>query len=65
MRNGQRDGSAIAMGNGGGDGQRWRQWATAGVTMGDSNSSGTILMAVNGGGAMDDRTAATAQWQSP
>jgi hypothetical protein len=38
MRNGRRDGSAIAMGNSGSDGQRWRQWATAGVTMGDSDS---------------------------
>ncbi len=37
----------------------------AGVTMGDSNSSGTIPMAVNGGGAMDGRTAATAQLQLP
>jgi hypothetical protein len=35
----------------------------AGVTMGDSNSGGMILMAINGGGAMDGRTAATAQWQ--
>jgi hypothetical protein len=32
--------------------------------MGDGNSSGTIPMAVNGGGAMDGRTAATAQCQS-
>ncbi len=37
----------------------------AGVTMGDSDSSGMIPMAVNGGGAIDGRTAATAQWQSP
>ncbi len=35
----------------------------AGVTMGDSNSGGTIPMALNGGGAMDGRTAVTAQWQ--
>jgi hypothetical protein len=35
----------------------------AGVTMGDSNSSGMILMAVNGGGAMDGRMAVIAQWQ--
>jgi hypothetical protein len=53
MRNGQRDGSAIAMGDGGGDGQRWRRWAMPGVTMGDSNRGGTIPMAVNGSGAMD------------
>jgi hypothetical protein len=65
MRNGQRDGSAIAMGNGGSVGQRWRQWAMAGVTMGDSNSGGMILMAINGGGAMDSRTAVIAQWQLP
>ncbi len=37
----------------------------AGVTMGDSDSGDTIPMAINGGGAMDDRTAAIAQWQSP
>ncbi len=53
------------MGDGGGDGRQWRQWAMAGVTMGDSNSGGTILMAINGGGAMDGRMAAKAQWQSP
>jgi hypothetical protein len=61
MRNGWQDGSAITMGDGGGDGQWWQQWATAGVTMGDSNSGGTIPVAINGGGAMDGRTAATAQ----
>jgi hypothetical protein len=61
MRNGRWDGNAIAMGNGGGDGQWWRQWVTSGVTMGDSNSGSTNLMAVNGSGAMDGRTAATAQ----
>jgi hypothetical protein len=65
MRNGRRDGSAIAMGDGGSDGRRWRQWAMAGVTMGDSDSGDRILMAINGGGAMDDRTAAIAQWQLP
>jgi hypothetical protein len=64
MCNGQWDGSVVAMGNGGGDGQWWRQWAMVGVTMGDSNSGGTIPMAVNGGGAMDARTAATAHWLS-
>ncbi len=37
----------------------------AGVTMGDSDSGDRILMAINGGGAMDDRTAAIAQWQLP
>ncbi len=58
MRNGRRDGSTIAMGDGGGDGRRWQRRATAGVTMGDSNSNGMIPMAVNGGGAMDGRTAA-------
>ncbi len=31
----------------------------AGVAMGDSNSGGTIPMAINGGGAMDGRRAAT------
>ncbi len=36
----------------------------AGVTMGDRDSGGTIPMAVNGGGAMDGRRAATGQWQS-
>jgi hypothetical protein len=46
MRNGWQDGSAIVMGNGGGDGQWWRQWATAGVTIGDSNSGSMILMAL-------------------
>ncbi len=65
MRNGWQDGSAIMMGSGGSDGQRWRQWAMAGVTMGDSYSGGTIPMAVNGGGAMDGRMAGTAQWQLP
>jgi hypothetical protein len=46
--------------------RQWRQkWATAGVTMEDSNSGGTIPMAINGGGAMDGRIAATAQWQLP
>ncbi len=65
MRNGLRGDSAIEMGNGGSDGRRWQQWVTAGVTMGDNNSGGTIPMAVNGGDAMDGRTAATAQWQSP
>ncbi len=53
MCNGRRDGSAIAMGNSGGNGQWWRLWAKAGVTMGDSNSGGTIPMAINGSGAMD------------
>jgi hypothetical protein len=53
MRNGWGDGSAIAMGNGDSDGRRWRRWATAGVTIGDSNSDGTIPMAINGGDAMD------------
>jgi hypothetical protein len=57
MHNQQRDGSTIAMGDGDGDGQRWQQWAMAGVTMRDSNSGGTIPMAVNGGGAMDGRMA--------
>ncbi len=38
--------TAAVMGNGGGD-------ATAGVTIGDSDSVRTIPMAVNGGGAMD------------
>jgi hypothetical protein len=61
MRNGWWDGSTIAMGNSGGDGQWWQQWVEAGVTMGDSNSGGTIPMAVNGGGEMDGRMAATAQ----
>jgi hypothetical protein len=65
MRNGWRDGSALAMGDGGGDGQEWRRWKTESVTMGDSDSGGTILMAVNGCGAIDGRTAATAQWQLP
>jgi hypothetical protein len=37
----------------------------AGVTMADINSGGTIPMGINGGGAMDGRIAATAQWQSP
>jgi hypothetical protein len=41
------------MGNGDGDGQQWRRWATAGVTMGDSDSGGRIPMTVNGGDAMD------------
>jgi hypothetical protein len=63
MHNGWQDGGAIAMGNGGSDGRWWWQWAMAGVTMGDSNSGGTIPMALNGGGAMDGRTAVTAQWQ--
>jgi hypothetical protein len=58
-------GMAIAMGDGGGDGRWWQQWATAGVTMGDSDSGGMILMGINDGGAMYGRTAATAQWQSP
>ncbi len=57
--------SAITMGDSRGDGRRWRRWATAGVTMEDSDSGGMIPMAVNGGGAMDGRTAATAQLQSP
>ena len=35
----------------------------AGVTMGDSDSGDRILMAINGGGAIDGRTAATVQWQ--
>jgi hypothetical protein len=65
MRNGRWDGSTIAMGNSGSNGQWWRQWAMAGVTMRDSNSGGMNLMGVNGGGAMDDRTASTAQWQLP
>jgi hypothetical protein len=65
MRNGRLDGSAIAMGDGGGDGQLWRRWAMAGVTMGDSDSGGMIPIAVNGGGAIDGRTAVTAQWQLP
>jgi hypothetical protein len=65
MRNGRQDGSVISMGNGGGDGQRWRQWATAGATMGDSNSGGTILMSVNGSSEMVGRMATTAQWQLP
>jgi hypothetical protein len=46
------------------DGQRWQQWATAGVTVGDGDSDGTIPTGINGGGAIDGRTAATAQWQS-
>jgi hypothetical protein len=33
--------------------------------MGDDDSGGTILMGINGGGAMDGRTAATEKWQSP
>jgi hypothetical protein len=33
--------------------------------MGDGDSSGMIPMGINGGGAMDGRTAATEQWQSP
>jgi hypothetical protein len=37
----------------------------AGVTMGDSNSIGMIPMGINGHGAIDGRTAATAQWQLP
>ncbi len=37
----------------GDDGWRWWQWAMAGAIMGDSNSGGTIPMAVNDGGAMD------------
>jgi hypothetical protein len=65
MRNGWQDGSTIAISNGGGDGQWWRQWAIAGVTMENSNSSGMIPLAINGGGAMDGRMAATEQWQSP
>jgi hypothetical protein len=44
-------------------GGRW--WVMAGVTMGDTDGGGTILMAVNGGGAMDGRTAATAHWLLP
>ncbi len=63
MCNGWWDGSVIAAGGGGSDGQWWRQWAMAVFTMGNSNSGGTIQMAVNGGGAMDGRTAATAQRQ--
>jgi hypothetical protein len=47
------------------DGQRWQQYATASVTVGDGNSGGTIPMGINGGGAMDGRTAATTQWQLP
>jgi hypothetical protein len=66
MRNGWRDGSVIVIGDSGGDEQQWQQWVTTGVTkMGDSNSGDTILMGINGGGAMDGRTALTAQWQSP
>jgi hypothetical protein len=53
MRNGWQNGSTIAIGNSGGDGRQWRRWATAGITMGDSNSGGMILMAINGGGAID------------
>jgi hypothetical protein len=60
MRNGQGNGSAIVIGDSGGDGRQWQQWATAGVTMGDSDSGGMIPMAVNGGGAMEGRAAATA-----
>ncbi len=55
----------IVMGDGGGDGQWWQQWVMAGVIMGNSDSGGTISMAINGGGAMDGRMAAKAQWQSP
>jgi hypothetical protein len=65
MRNGWQDGSPIAMGNSGGNGQQWWQSVMAGVIMGDSNSSGMIPIGVNCGGAMDGRTAATAQWQLP
>ncbi len=65
MRNGRRDGSVIAMGGGGSDEWRWWQWATAEVTMGHSDSGSTIPMAVNSGGAINGKTAATAQWQSP
>ncbi len=53
MCNGWQNGNAIAIGNGGSDGRRWRRWARVGVTMGDRNRGGMILMAVNGGGAMD------------
>jgi hypothetical protein len=31
----------------------------------DGNSSGTIPMGINGGGAMDGRMAATVKWQLP
>ncbi len=55
----------IAMGDGGGDGQWWQRLATAGVTIGDSNSGGTIPMAIKGGGAIDGRIATTVQWQWP
>ncbi len=36
--------------------QRWRQWATVGVTIGDSDCGGMIVMDHNGGGAMDGGT---------
>jgi hypothetical protein len=39
------------------DEQRWWQWATAGVMMGDGNCGGMIAMGHNGGGAKDGRTA--------
>ena len=64
------NGSAIAVGDGGGSAaqwmaglrryrneQRWRQWLTAGVTMGDGNCGGTIAMGHNGGGTIDGGTA--------
>jgi hypothetical protein len=35
------------------DGQQWRQWATASVTMGVGNGSGMIAMGDNGGGAIE------------
>jgi hypothetical protein len=36
--------------------QQWRQWAIAGVTLGDSNCGGMIAMGHNGGSAMDNGT---------
>jgi hypothetical protein len=65
MRKRWQDGSAIAMSNGGGDRWQRQRQVMAGVTMEDSDSGGTISMGINGGGAMDGRSAATAQWQSP
>ncbi len=39
------------------DEQRWQQWATAGVTIGDGDWGSTIAMGHNGDGAMAGRTA--------
>ncbi len=39
------------------DEQRWRQWATAGVTIGDGDRGDRIAMGHNGGGAMAGWTA--------